>query len=148
MHRGEPAGPGHRGALRIRYRDQVHVVEFAKQRIQIGNIEPAMQSGDCGNLEPSNLREREVVEVKVHNIEFVRILRNRFDEIEVVGERRKQLTAVESKGSFANGSKTRRCLRISTRVKGYLMAQLYKLFRNIRDHSLCPAIKLGGHTFV
>src|ERR1700759_4825083 len=96
MHRGEPAGPRHRGALRIRYRNQVHVVEFAKKRVQIGNIQPAMKSGDRGNLEPSNLREGEVVEVKVDNIEFVRILRNRLDEIQMVGQWREQLTAVKS----------------------------------------------------
>ena len=107
-----------------------------------------MKSSDGGNLEPSNLREREVVEVKMHNIEFVRILRNRFDEIQVVGQWREQLAAIEPKSSFTHGSKARRRLRISTRVKGYIMAQPYKLFRNIRDHSLGPAIQLGGHTFV
>src|ERR1700760_3088052 len=128
MHRSKPAGPGHRSALRIRYRNQVHIVEFAKERVQIGNIQSAMKSGNRWNLEPSNLRERKVVEVEMNNIEFVRILRNRFDEIQMVGQWREQLTAVKSQGSFADGPKARRCLRISTRVKGYVVSQPYEFF--------------------
>ena len=106
----EPTGPRHRSALRIGDGNQAHVVEFPKERVKIGNIEPTMKRGDSRNLKPSNLREREVVEVKVHNVEFVRFLRDGFNEIQVVGQRRKQLAAIKSKCSFANGSQARRCL--------------------------------------
>ena len=39
----------------------------------------------------SNLRERQIVEMKVHDIEFVRFLGHGFDEIQMMSERREQL---------------------------------------------------------
>ena len=65
-----------------------------------------------------------------------------------MSQRREQLAAVKSKRPFADGTQAGRGLGVSTRVKGYLMSQLYELLRNIRNHTFCPAVEFGGHTFV
>jgi hypothetical protein len=67
----------------------------------------------------------------MHNIEFVRFLRNGFDEIQVMGEGREQLSPIEPQCSFAHRSEVRRCLRVSTREQSYVMSQRYKFFCNI-----------------
>ena len=58
----------------------------------------------AGNVEAPDLRKRQVVEMEMDEIVLIRFLGYGFDEIEVMGERRKQLAAFESKGPFANGS--------------------------------------------
>ena len=108
--RREPTRPRHWSPLRIGDGNQAHIVEFPKERVKIGNIKPTVKRGDSRNLEPSNLRKRQIVEVKVHNIEFVRFLRDGFDEIQMMSQRREQFASVKTKCTIADGSQARRGL--------------------------------------
>ena len=108
--RGEPTRPRHWSALGIRDGNQAHIVEFPKERVKIGNIEPTVKRSNRRNLKPSNLRKRQIVQVKVHDIEFVRFLGDGFDEIQMMGEWREQFAAVKTKCTFAYGSQAGRGL--------------------------------------
>ena len=69
--------------------------------------------------------------MEMNKIEFVRFLGYDFNEIEMMSERRNQLASIQSKCPFADRSQSGRGLRISTRIKSYVMSQLYKAFSNI-----------------
>src|ERR1700739_802627 len=104
---GKPTCPRHWAARRIGDRNQAHIVEFPEKGVEIGNIQPPMERGNSGNLEAPNLRERQIVEMKVHDVVFICLLRNGFNEIEVMSQGRKQLSAIQAKRPFANGTQAR-----------------------------------------
>src|SRR4051794_19788584 len=97
---GKPTGPGHGGTLRVGDGDEAHVIEFPEERVEIGDVEAAVERGRGGDFEAADLRKREVIEMEMDEIVFVRLLSNGFDEIEVVCEWRKQFAAFEPERSF------------------------------------------------
>src|SRR5215469_519082 len=98
----KPAGPRHRRSLRIGDRNQAHVTEFAEEWVQIRNIKPSMKRRDSRNLQPAYLRKRQVIEMKMNDVKLICLLPNRFDQIEVVSQGRKQFAAFQSQRPFAN----------------------------------------------
>ena len=89
----EPTRPGHWSALSVGDGDQAHVVKFPEQRIKVGNVESPVESGNSGNFETPYLGKWQVVEMKMHDIELVSFLGDGFNEIEVMCQGRKQLSA-------------------------------------------------------
>src|SRR5690349_19974003 len=80
----KPVGPGHRCALGIRDRDEIHVAKFPMQGDNIRDVQPAVHGRYRGDILPTRYREMEIIDMKIDDIEVRRLPCYQFDHSHVV----------------------------------------------------------------
>ena len=77
----------HRAALRIGDRHQRHVVESNIERMEIGQVLPAMQRGDGAAGERPEQREMKLIDMEVQQVELVGPLADAVEHQHIIGDR-------------------------------------------------------------
>jgi hypothetical protein len=146
-HGRHPVGAGQRQALRVGDRHHRNVVEFAIKRLQIGQIEPAMQRRDMRNGLPSRHREVEVVDMEVNDIELPRHAAHALEQQDVMGEL-VDAVIVETQRPRRDGHERRVRDGIAAGKERHVVALPNELVGQIRDDPFGAAVVPGRYAFV
>ena len=146
MHGCGPARPVERPALRLRDGDERGFAELGIERLQLGDVESAVQRREKRRGKPAEHRQVQAIDVEMHHVERAGILRQALQHHDLVGERR-AARLVEAQRLRAAGAQLGARLRIAARVERHIVAQRHQLLGQIGDDALGPAIEFRRHAF-
>src|SRR5271156_5357600 len=104
-----PVCPWHWGALCLRDGNEIHLVIFAEERSDVGDVETAVEGCHGGKPVPAGYGKVQVIDMEVHDIEINRLLSDHLQHADVVGERVEDLLAFQAQGVFAYGTQLGPC---------------------------------------
>jgi hypothetical protein len=115
--------------------------------LQIGQIEPPVQSGHTREPIPTRQREMQIVDVEVDDIELAATMKYLFQQADVMRELI-DTGLVEAQRTRDDRDQSRRRHRIAARKERHVVTLRHELFGEIRDDPLGPAVERGRNALV
>ncbi len=142
-----PVRPQQRPALVLGYGDDRHLREGAHQRLELRQVQPAVEGGHVGHLDVAHDREVEVVGVEVDDVEGPGLLRHPVYKPHVVGQR-VAAPRIRAQGVRHDGDELRGGSGVSAGEEGDLVALADQLLGQVGDDALRAAVGPRGDALV
>ena len=142
--RRDPVGLRQRRSLVVRDRDDRHVAELGVDRLEVRDVEPAVERRGVWHAEPPRQREVEVVEVPVNHVEAVGLGRHRLQLDHLVRQRIDD-AVIKPQGAGSARDQLRRGLRVTAGEQGDVVALANELLGQVGDDGLGASVSLWRH---
>ncbi len=121
--------------------------KLAVERLQVGEIKPAVQRGQVSSAVVARQGEMEIIDVKMDQVEPVRVLKDLFEQDNVVREL-VHASVVEPKRTGARSDQLGLRHRIAAGEQGDVVPLSYEFLGQIRDDALGASITVGRNAFI